>query len=157
MTKTTELGVQALVFLALSNDDKPIPPHKIASHLGSSPTYMKKITNLLVKGNILHSHRGALGGVTLDRAPSEVSMLEIVEACQGRILGDYCQEYENMDLVCSYHRIMANIRDKTVEILSRWTLMDLISKPCPTGEIAGLVSCRVEKGCPPSFNKAMDA
>ena len=40
LTQTSELGIQALLYLLLLDDDKPVSPRRIAEAIGSSPTYM---------------------------------------------------------------------------------------------------------------------
>ena len=136
LTKTTETGIGALIYLALRKNPAPVTPRRIAAALEVSPTYLAKISNMLVKAGILRSHRGAQGGITLGRAPEEITLLEIVAACQGQVIGSYCQDLEDLEGVCAFHRAMKEIHDLTVKILSRWTLAALIARPGPLSKEA---------------------
>jgi len=136
LTKTTETGIAALIYLALQKNPAPVSPRRIAVTLEVSPTYLAKISHMLVKAGILRSHRGALGGVSLGRAPEEITLLEIVAACQGQVLGSYCRDLEVLEGVCAFHRAMKEIHDLTVKILSRWTLAALIARPGPLSKEA---------------------
>jgi Rrf2 family protein len=131
LTKTTESAIQTLIYLVLQHSEDPIAPRHIADELGLSPTYLAKVTNLLVRSGILRAHRGTLGGVTLGRAPREITLLQIVEACQGQVIGDYCQATDSLDGICAFHRAMLEMHQATLEILSRWTLADLAAQPGP--------------------------
>ena len=62
---------------------------QIAEELGASSAYISKIHTQLVKANVLVSHRGKHGGVTLARNPRAITLFEVVEACQGHILSEY--------------------------------------------------------------------
>ena len=54
------------------------------------PSFLAKIISQLSIAGLLHTSRGARGGVTLARAPGEISMLDVVEAIDGPILLNEC-------------------------------------------------------------------
>jgi Rrf2 family protein len=143
LTQTSELGIQVLLHLVLLGEDAPVSPRRIAESISSSPTYMSKVAGLLVRAGILRSHRGFKGGVTLAADPRELTLLEIVEACQGKVLGDFCQPFDDLNLVCSYHRAMAELHDAIIKVLSRWTLADLAERPQPDPSLLPHVKCKL--------------
>jgi len=147
LTRTTVAGINALICIANSDRDRPVPPREIAEKIDASASYMAKIAGLLVKADIARSHRGTQGGITLARRPSDIALLEIVEACQGKVLANYCDDAPNIDDVCSFHRAMIELHDATLKVLSRWTLADLAERPHPTGTLLGIDACRM-KGVP---------
>ena len=132
LTQTSELAIRTLVFLTLEGERNPQSPRQIADRIDCSVSYLAKILRTLVGVGILYSVRGARGGVLLSREPAEISLLSIVEACQGMLVGDYCQAqdlYKNM--TCSYHHAMNELHQVTVQTLSKWTIADLVI--CPVG------------------------
>jgi Rrf2 family nitric oxide-sensitive transcriptional repressor len=129
LTKTTEAGLQALVYLALGDSAVPVSPKAIAADTGMSPTYLSKITGQLVRADILKAHRGVKGGVTLARPAATVRLLDVVEALQGRIVGRYCEDTTGVSRVCAFHEAMLEVHRATVDVLSRWTLADLVARP----------------------------
>ncbi len=143
LNQTTQSAIQALVFLALRDDETPVSPRQIASVLNLSPTSLSKVTRLLVKTNILRARKGALGGVFLPRQPKEITLLSIFEACQGTILENYCEEADDLKLVCGFHAAMAELHLTTLGVLAKWTLADLAGKPCPSACIADAVKCNM--------------
>lgn len=148
VSRTCELGIRAAIFLALADDPLPVTPKRLAEALGASPTYMAKVTGLLVYANILRSFRGAHGGVRLERDPEKITVLELVEACQGHVVADFCEPIRAQRPVCAFHRAMQEVHEATVEILSRWTLGELIARPCPLETLAGKVRCRMNVSAP---------
>ncbi len=144
LTKTSETALQALTLIAAS-DGAPLTPRHIAEQLGASPTYMAKITGALVKAGLLHGLRGTHGGVTLARPAEAITLLEVVEACQGRILGDYCVDADTPKLVCAFHKAMLELHEAIVSTLQRWTLAQILHKPLPDPPLLGQAPCRM--GC----------
>ena len=145
ITQTSEIAIKTLIYLAIISEKKPIPPHDIAAKIGCSPTYLGKTMSQLVKAGILRSQRGPQGGTSLARDPKNITLLDIVEACQGLLIGAYCQAIgDQTGPVCAYHQAMWDVRMATREALKRWTLADLAAQPVPTGELAGNKECRME-------------
>lgn len=146
LTQTSETAIRALVLIALSSEDKLLTPKTIAERLDTSPTYMAKISGLLVKANILKSQRGATGGVTLARDASQITLLAIVEACQGLLVGNYCDDISaHPEPVCAFHTAMREAHEALLEVLTRWTLGDLVRRPGPSEEKA--TNCKMGFYC----------
>lgn len=129
LTKTTETGIQALVYLARADAGSPISPRAVARALGVSPSYLAKIMALLVRADILQAHRGVKGGVTFARDAKTISLLDVVQPLQGIVHGRYCHETSGKMPVCAFHSAMQELHDATVAILSRWKLRDLVLRP----------------------------
>ena len=150
LTQTSENAIRALVFLGLQQSALPTAPRVIAQALGCSPTYLMKTLQLLVRAGILRSRRGAHGGVWLGRAPKEISLRNIVEACQGTVVANYCQSlgHKYSASVCAFHQAMQEVFDATTASLSRWTLADLIRKPAPAGGHVSSRACKLQMVMP---------
>ena len=152
------MGLQSMMYLALRDGPpKPVPPRVIAAQLKVSPTYLAKVLGLLVKAGLLESHRGTRGGVRITLEPRTVHLLDIVEACQGKILGHYCTGEGSPHLVCGYHRAMFDLHEATVSVLKRWTLGDLVSSPIPHTSLCGLVNCKTQQVLPPKRRRLQKA
>jgi Rrf2 family protein len=136
LTKTSISALRALTYLGLGGTGEPISPRIVAERLGESPTYLAKVTRHLVKAGILRAHRGVGGGVTLNRPPAEITLLSVIEACQGAVLGSFCEEAEDLSKTCALHQAAAELQGAIVRVLSRWTVQDLVRKPHPSPEIA---------------------
>lgn len=129
LTKTTRVGMQSLLYLALNESSTPTAPRAIATALGCSPTYLAKVTAQLVRAGILEAHRGVKGGVTLRRAAHEITLLQIVEALQGPVLADYCTTSQPKPLLCQFHQAMLFLHEAMLEALTRRSLADIAEVP----------------------------
>ncbi len=142
ITATTELAIRWLVYLAVMGDENPTSPRRGAGALRCSSSYLAKTSNLMVKAGILRSIRGIRGGVVFARRPEEVSLLQVVEACQGLLTARYCGGADQNTEVCSYHSAMKELHEATTQALTKWTIRDLLKNParCP-GE--GPTDCKM--------------
>jgi Rrf2 family cysteine metabolism transcriptional repressor len=143
LTETSISALQALLYLAVAEPEAPVAPRHIAHQLGLSPTYTAKILRHLVRARILQSYRGSHGGVTLNRPAADISLLEVAESCQGKILGHFCQETTARTRTCAFHQAMADLNDAVSETLGRWSLGDLCAKPVPSASLRSKVDCRM--------------
>lgn len=150
LTQTSEIAIRALVYLGQSGTDRPVPPRRIAHAIACSPTYLAKTLRLLGRAGIVRSRKGAHGGVWLGRPPTEISLLNVVEACQGLMVADYCQGIGQRHLtgVCAFHQAMQDVFDATTAALSRWTLADLLRRPAPAGGPVSMRACKLTLASP---------
>ncbi|MEW6233790.1 MAG: Rrf2 family transcriptional regulator [Candidatus Omnitrophota bacterium] len=153
LNQTTETAIKVLIYLVLKNGITPISPKNLADELSESPSYLAKITGLLVKAGILRAFRGMSGGVILHQKPGDITLLDIVEVCQGKILGNYCQETDQVHIVCAYHQAMYQIHEATTAILKQWTLADLAANPVHSFPHSENMICRMMGVCPKSLRK----
>lgn len=85
LSRASAVGVYACVHLAQA-DDPPIQAGRVAEAIGQHPDYLIKILQRLTRDGILTSIRGPSGGFRLARPADEISLLQIVEAIDGRTL-----------------------------------------------------------------------
>jgi Rrf2 family protein len=144
--KTSISAVRTLLLLAQQETDSCWSPRRIAEFLGESPTYLAKVTRHMVKAGILEAEKGVKGGVRLRKLPAQITLLEVVEACQGTIVGDYCKSARPSSTYCSFHRAAMELHQAITGVLERWTLADLLKQPVSSGMMAGGVSCLISRG-----------
>jgi Rrf2 family protein len=141
LSKTALLATRALVVIAKESPGRVISPRSIALRLNESPAYLAKVLRLLVRAGILRAERGVTGGVFLGRRPEEITLLHIVEACQGMIHGAYCERLDDSEPVCAFHQASVELEHAIVSVLGRWTLADLGKRPQPLGPLPRGVQC----------------
>ena len=144
LTRTSETAIHALLYLVSTKVETPTSPGTIAAHIDASPSYLAKITSMLVKADILTAYRGVNGGVRLNRRPEQVTLLDVVQACQGNVFRDFSCESVDLQYACAYHKAMHQVQDAMWQVLSRWTLADLLEDPKPIREIDASHVCRLE-------------
>jgi len=87
LTRASSYALHAVAFMAQQKNDKPVASHKIAADRGIPERFLLKVLKPLVSAGVLRSIKGPNGGYQLARTPADISMLEILEAVDGRIRG----------------------------------------------------------------------
>ena len=92
--------------------------------------YLAKIINALVGQGLVTAKRGYRGGVALARKPEEISLLQVVEAVEGKawlgecLLGlDECASRT----VCPTHKFWQRVRREITEELRKTSLAEVIA------------------------------
>ena len=91
ITRQADYAVRAVLYLARKGEDR-IATSMIAEEQHIPPSFLAKIISQLSIAGLLHTSRGARGGVTLARDPQEITLLEVVEAIDGPIQLNECVE-----------------------------------------------------------------
>jgi Rrf2 family transcriptional regulator, cysteine metabolism repressor len=85
VTSKSRYAVVALAELARSGDDQPIPIAVIAERRGMPVQFLEQLFSTLRRAGLLESRRGVKGGYRLGRAAEEITVLEVVQALDGRV------------------------------------------------------------------------
>jgi Rrf2 family protein len=83
LTEAASLAIHSMVLIAKS--DIHINVNVLAQEIGASRNHLAKVLQLLVKQNYLKSVRGPSGGFVLSVDPSQITLLNIYEAIEGKI------------------------------------------------------------------------
>src|SRR5437588_8827187 len=87
LTRASSYAIHALAYMAAQKHDRPVPSHHIAHERGIPERFLLKVLKPLVSARVLLSIKGPNGGYRLAKAPSDITMLEILEAVDGPIRG----------------------------------------------------------------------
>ena len=89
ITRQADYAVRAVLYLA-KNGEERAATSQVAQEQNIPPSFLAKIISQLSIAGLLHTSRGARGGVTLARQPDEISLLEVIEAIDGPIQLNEC-------------------------------------------------------------------
>ncbi len=90
ITRQADYAVRAVYYLTQLGIDSRAATSQIAEKQHIPPSFLAKIISQLSVAGLLHTSRGARGGVSLARDPEEISLLDVVEAIDGPILLNEC-------------------------------------------------------------------
>lgn len=82
ITNSVEYGIHCLLWLVDSSSGQP-SSRDLAELQGISPSFVAKIFPKLEKAGIVQAAAGVRGGYRLARAPTDVTVLDIVDAIEG--------------------------------------------------------------------------
>jgi len=130
-SKACEYGIRAMLFLASQENDKPVRVREIAETLKIPIPFLSKIVHSLSRNKLIHSQKGPGGGVTLAKAPSEITLLQVVEVIDGLNLFQACAlgiPHCSDDFPCPLHGQWRTLRTEIQEMLTHRTLDQIIDQ-----------------------------
>ena len=90
ITRQADYALRAMSYLALLDPTQRAATSQIAEEQHIPPSFLAKIISQLSIAGLIHTSRGARGGVSLARDPSAISILDVVEAIDGPISLNIC-------------------------------------------------------------------
>ena len=88
ITTKSPYAVRALAELARTGTAGPVPIGEIARRRDIPVQFLEGLFATLRRAGILQSQRGVKGGYSFARQPEEVTVLDVVEALEGRLGAD---------------------------------------------------------------------
>jgi Rrf2 family protein len=130
ITRQADYAVRAIYYLSNLGSDKRASTSQIAKEQNIPPSFLAKIISQLSVAGLLHTSRGARGGVSLAREPHEITMLDVVESIDGPILLNECVEDAHgcqFDKECPMQSMWCEIQDTLVSRLKSTTFADFVA------------------------------
>jgi Rrf2 family protein len=130
-------SVRAVLDIAQHSEGAPVPLAAISQREGISLLFLEQLFQLLRKGNIVKSVRGAHGGYVLARDPSEITIGEIVRLIESPIYTSSCfSKNESVDdcrisSSCISGAIWKQLAEHVNSFLDSITVADLLNKDKP--------------------------
>lgn len=90
ITRQADYAVRAVLYLAQRGTSQRAATSQVAEEQHIPPSFLAKIISQLSIAGLLHTSRGARGGVTLARDPKDITLLEVIEAIDGPIQLNEC-------------------------------------------------------------------
>lgn len=89
ISRSTGYAILAAGYIAKHKEEGIILSQSISKRYDIPLEYLLKILQQLVKVNVLRSKRGPRGGFSLGRSPKKITLLQIIEAVEGPMVGDF--------------------------------------------------------------------
>lgn len=136
-----EYALHSLLYLVDTEEGPRASARDLAELQRLPAEFVSKIFTKLQKKGIVNAQEGIRGGFTLTRDPAEISVLDVVEAIDGRksmfdckgirgqcaLFGDAPPDWAIAG-VCSVHAVMLEAEKKTREVLASQSLRDLAGR-----------------------------
>ena len=90
ITRQADYAIRAVRYLSSLQAGERASTSLVAQKQMIPPSFLAKIISQLSIAGLLHTSRGARGGVSLARPSSDISLLDVVEAIDGPILLNEC-------------------------------------------------------------------
>jgi Rrf2 family protein len=130
ITRQADYAIRAILFLAENDPGLRASTSQIAEQKHIPPSFLAKIISQLSIAGLIHTSRGARGGVSLAKPASEISIMEVVEAIDGPIALNQCT-FTNLTNCpfgdsCPVHEMWVDAQQHLVTKLKSTTFQDFI-------------------------------
>ncbi len=130
LSKKTEYALRALIFAARFPAGTTLQTRDLAEKNGIPKKFLELILLELKNAGILSSRRGVGGGYFLARPPETIRTVEVLEVFEEPIVAVEPKKRSGKtipeDVSPALTRLSAEASGAAAEVLSRWTLQDLV-------------------------------
>ena len=127
LNKTTEYALRTLIYMA----KKPTELYTagmLVDELKVSDKYLRRIMTNLSKSGFIRSTQGRIGGYSFAKDPSQIFLLEIIDAVEGADKLNGCVlGFEECSCInpCAMHDTWIPVRNELNKVFSQTTLAEL--------------------------------
>lgn len=128
ITREGDYGIRSILFLARQPFKKVSFVNEISEEYKIPRSFLAKILQKLVKAKIVRSYRGVKGGFSLAKPARDISMMDVLEAIEGKLYLNIClMDKKQCDFSknCPVHGVWAIAQAKVADILKKANFDDL--------------------------------
>ena len=129
ITRQADYALRAIKYLPRLSPGEKASTSAIALEQSIPPSFLAKIISQLSIAGLIHTARGAHGGVFLSRSAADISILDVVEAIDGPITMNECTTNPN---ICSFssdcvlHDLWCDTRLELITKLKKTTFSQIV-------------------------------
>ncbi len=131
ITRQADYALRAMLYLSRLEPNERAATSQIAEEMDIPPSFLAKIISQLSIAGLIHTSRGAHGGVSLARKPEDISLLDIVEAIDGPIALNECTLDPSSCIFgdsCPIHEVWCEAQRELVAKLRNSTFDQLVER-----------------------------
>ncbi len=132
LSRAGEYAIRAMLHLA-AMEGRGVAQISVISRTWDIPeSFLRKILQLLTRAGLVTSSRGSGGGFALARSAAEITLLNVIEAVEGKLFLNKCligPGFCDNTSWCPVHVVWEKAQRALKEILGGASLADLVAKP----------------------------
>ncbi len=128
ITREGDYGIRSVLYLARHPVKKISFVNEISEEYKIPRSFLAKILQKLVKARIVRSYRGVKGGFSLARQAKEISMLDVIEAVEGKMCLNIClfdKKKCTFSKHCPVNPVWVNVQIRLSDMLKKMNFEDL--------------------------------
>ncbi|MGP8253932.1 MAG: RrF2 family transcriptional regulator [Terracidiphilus sp.] len=131
LTRAADYGVRVMIFLAGPGADTRVSLVDLAAATNAPDSFLSKVLQALSRAGLISSRRGQSGGFSISSRGSAASMLDVIEAIDGKICLNTCLiagKSCNRKHSCPAHPIWADAQRAMLQVLGAATIANLAAE-----------------------------
>ncbi len=122
LTREADYGIRSVLYLSRQPFKKVSFVNEISEEYKIPRSFLAKILQKLVKAKIVRSYRGVKGGFSLARQSRDITVLDVLEAIEGKLALNICVSDKRkctFSKHCPSHILWMNVQARVVETLKK--------------------------------------
>lgn len=142
ISRRLDYGLQLMIALAQETDNRAQATAVLAEKLQIPLPFLHQIGRSLIQGRLIKATPGPHGGLRLNLAAEEITLLQIVETLEGPVCISPCLDGENCTRQdgCMSSPVWNDLQSRLVEHLSGVRLNTLAAQPVVLPEMISVSS-----------------
>jgi Rrf2 family protein len=131
LTRAADYGVRVMIYLAAAGAESRLSLVDLAAATNAPVSFLSKVLQTLSHAGLISSRRGQSGGFRISTRGRAASMLDVIEAIDGKIslnvclvAGKSCSRKHS----CPAHPIWADAQRAMIQVLSRAGIASLAAE-----------------------------
>lgn len=128
ITREGDYGIRSVLYLSRQPFKKISYVNEISDAYKIPRSFLAKILQKLVKAKIVRSYRGVKGGFSLAKQAKDISLMDVIEAIEGRLYLNICLEDKkkcDFSKHCPVTHVWAAIQTKVSDMLKKANFEDM--------------------------------
>jgi len=128
VTREGDYGVRSVLYLSRLPFKTVGFINDIALEYKIPKSFLAKILQKLVKAKIVRSYRGVRGGFSLTKHARDITVLEVLEAIEGKLAINMCvvdKKHYGFSKQCPASKLWCRVQTRLTEMLQRTSFEDL--------------------------------
>ncbi len=122
VTREADYGIRSVLYLSRQPFKKVSFVNEISEEYKIPRSFLAKILQKLVKAKIVRSYRGVKGGFSLARQARDITVLDVLEAIEGKLALNICVSDKkkcSFSKHCPSHLLWVNVQARVVDTLKK--------------------------------------
>lgn len=131
LTRAADYGIRVMIYLAAADAESRISLLDLAAATNAPDSFLSKVLQALSRAGFISSRRGQSGGFRMSARGRDASMLDVIEAIDGRIClntcliaGKSCSRKHS----CPAHPVWADAQRAMLQVLGAATITNLAAE-----------------------------
>lgn len=122
LTREADYGIRSVLYLSRQPYKKVSFVNEISEEYKIPRSFLAKILQKLVRAKIVRSYRGVKGGFSLARQARDITVLDVLEAIEGKLALNICVSDKkkcSFSKHCPSHILWMNVQARVVDTLKK--------------------------------------
>jgi Rrf2 family protein len=131
LTRAADYGVRVMIYLAAAGAESRLSLVDLAAATNAPVSFLSKVLQTLSHAGLISSRRGQSGGFRISTRGQAASMLDVIEAIDGKITLNVCLvagKSCSRKVSCPAHPIWADAQRAMLQVLSRAGIASLAAQ-----------------------------